>query len=1055
MSKPYFTFLMLVLYYPSSMATDFNEDTRVKIPTILTLTRLGYRYLSLKKTPGISVGIENFMARETTPLYGVHTEIDKKTNIFPQIFFDALRRLNPQADDRDLKKHFNRIQTCLDNDDLGREFYSLLTSPSDIKLVDFDEFSRNTLNVVTELSCGEEEDTFRPDITLLVNGLPLAFIEVKKPNNREGVLAERSRINDRFKNRKFRRYINISQILLFSNNMEYEEGDTEPIQGAFYAAHSKGKSFFNQFREEKDTQAQLYQYVKDEDTEIENYILRDTNYTVLKYGSAEFQTNKSLTTPTNRAIISLFAPERLGELLRFGIAYVNKADEDGREYLEKHIMRYPQFFASKAIQTALDKGVRKGIIWHTQGSGKTALAYFNIHWLTWYFQKQKIIPKFYFIVDRIDLRTQASMEFESRGLKVNAINTKEDFIKDLKRTSVISGHSGEREITVLNIHKFSEESRATTKKDYDVNTQRVYFIDEAHRSYNPKGSFLANLIQSDPNAIMISLTGTPLLGKGEVRMASTKIFGEYIHKYYYDQSIRDGYTLRLIREEIESSYKLNLKTIFENLKVREGDAHLNMIYAHKNFCTPLLEYIVEDMRKSRIRHNDNSIGGMVVCQSSAQAEMLFSLFKTQYQGKAADTYMPNSAILILHDIDDTETRKSNIKNFKSRKIDLVIVFNMLLTGFDAPRLKKLYLGRVIKEHNLLQTLTRVNRPYKNFRFGYVVDFADIKEEFDKTNRSYWKELQEDWGEDLESYSHLFVSQEEIIADIESIKDAIWEYDTANAENFQKEISAIQEKSQLLKIRKALQLAAELYNQIRLNGYGELLAKLDFKKLKILLGEVERRIALINQREALKEKEEISGLLNEALEDAIFMFRKIGEGPLDLAANNFKDMLRKTRESMNSSMDKKDPAWIALKEEIERLLKDRNWEEADEKDLKEGTKIITAIYRRIRELNNKDQRLGNKYNDDPKYMRIHKELLRTNKFSAGERQIFEVLNEIKSTTDLELLNADIIENTGFFERFVRSTVIKKFDKSEISIDIAIADFIKTIIVREYMHERQSA
>ena len=89
-----------------------------------------------------------------------------------------------------------------------------------------------------------------------------------------------------------------------------------------------------------------------------------------------------------------------------------------------------------------------------------------------------------------------------------------------------------------------------------MNTQRVYFIDEAHRSYNPEGSFLANLIQSDPNAIIISLTGTPILRKGEkrVRVASKEIFGDYIHKYYYNQSIADGYTLRLIREEIETEY---------------------------------------------------------------------------------------------------------------------------------------------------------------------------------------------------------------------------------------------------------------------------------------------------------------------------------------------------------------------------------------------------------------------------------------------------------------------------------------------------------------------
>jgi type I restriction enzyme R subunit len=490
------------------MPKDFNEDTRVKIPAILTLTRLGYRYLSIKN----------------------RTDIDQKTNIFTDIFVEKLQKLNPDKDESELKKCFGRIQTCLDNDDLGKEFYNLLTTQSGIKLIDFEKFSNNALNIITELPCGDEEETFRPDITVLINGMPLAFIEVKKPNNRDGVLAERKRINDRFKNRAFRRYINIAQILLFSNNMEYVEGDTEPFQGAFYAASAKERSFFNQFREERNHKARLYGTVKDEDDETENFVLKDTNYAAMKH-SAEFKTNKQIDSMTNRTIISIFSPERISDFLRYGIAYVNRSDDEGREILEKHIMRYPQYFASRAIMACLDKGIRAtlrlrwGIIWHTQGSGKTALAYFNVKWLTDYFQKKKIIPKFYFIVDRIDLRTQASTEFDTRGLKVIPINSKEDFIKDLKKASVLSSLSGEREITVLNIHKFSEDSRATTEKDYDVNTQRVYFIDEAHRSYNPKGSFLANLVQSDPNAIMISLTGTPLLGKGELRIASTKVFG--------------------------------------------------------------------------------------------------------------------------------------------------------------------------------------------------------------------------------------------------------------------------------------------------------------------------------------------------------------------------------------------------------------------------------------------------------------------------------------------------------------------------------------------------
>lgn len=143
--------------------------------------------------------------------------------------------------------------------------------------------------------------------------------------------------------------------------------------------------------------------------------------------------------------------------------------------------------------------------------------------------------------------TQAEKEFTARGLHVETVDSKDNFIRNI-RTIGTANNTGEDTITVVNIQKFSTESIAR-KADYDINVQRVYFLDEAHRSYNPKGSFLANLMASDREAVMIALTGTPLIGEGY----NTKdVFGEYIHKYYYNRSIVDGYTLKLIREGIKT-----------------------------------------------------------------------------------------------------------------------------------------------------------------------------------------------------------------------------------------------------------------------------------------------------------------------------------------------------------------------------------------------------------------------------------------------------------------------------------------------------------------------
>ena len=145
----------------------------------------------------------------------------------------------------------DEITLQLDYDDLGRDFYKSLVATSGIKLIDFTNFNNNSFHVTTELTCKNGDEEFRPDITVLINGIPLVFIEVKKPNNKDGILAERKRINDRFKNRKFKRFANITQMMIFSNNMEYEDGVIEPIQGAYYATSAYQDLNFNYFREEE------------------------------------------------------------------------------------------------------------------------------------------------------------------------------------------------------------------------------------------------------------------------------------------------------------------------------------------------------------------------------------------------------------------------------------------------------------------------------------------------------------------------------------------------------------------------------------------------------------------------------------------------------------------------------------------------------------------------------------------------------------------------------------------------------------------------------------
>ncbi|MGB7649696.1 MAG: type I restriction endonuclease [Gallionella sp.] len=987
--------------------------------------------------------------------------------MFPDLFRSAVAKINPDVDSADIARLLVDVKLLLDNEDLGKAFYERLTARSGIKLIDFTNFDNNSFHVVTELTCKNGDDEFRPDITLLINGLPLVFIEVKKPNNREGVLAERNRIITRSRNPRFRRFINITQLMVFSNNMEYDDGTPQPIEGAFYASPSYDAPSFNYFREEETLN--LADLLADEDDALENEVLRDNNLNVIKH-SPEFISNKSPDTPTNRICTSLFSRDRLSFMLQYALVYVNEADG-----LHKHVMRYPQLFATKAIERKLDAGVRKGIIWHTQGSGKTALAYYNTRFLTDYFQRKGIIPKFYFIVDRIDLLIQAQREFTCRGLTVHTIDSREAFALDIKATLAVHNHTGKAEITVVNIQKFEDDPDVVRTEDYDVSIQRVYFLDEVHRSYNPRGSFLANLTQSDGNAIKIGLTGTPLLGDD---YNSRALFGDYIHKYYYNASIADGYTLRLIREEIATNYKLSLQEALAEVELQQGDIDRKLIYAHPQFVEPMLDYIVRDFEKSRSALNDASIGGMVICDSSEQAKKMFEIFNTVYayqpqpayavqdsalaiiaahqpDSYAARTMLENrvkNAALILHDVGSKQERKDWVEAFKAGKIDLLFVYNMLLTGFDARRLKKLYLGRVIRKHNLLQALTRVNRTYKDFRYGYVVDFADITTEFDKTNKAYFDELQAELGDEIEHYSNLFKTAEEITLEIEAIKDILFSFNVENAEEFSKQISQIQDRTTVLALKKALADARSLYNLIRLQGDYEQLAQLDFQKLNQLYRETCNHLDLLNLKDSIESSSDTANLLNVALEDVLFMFTKVKEEELVLA-DKLKNTLRKTREALADNFDQQDPKFLTLKEELERLFKKKNLNEVTQEEMTANIGALNAIHDKVKELNRQNNQLRAKYQGDTKYTRIHKRLWERGTLTKTERSLFDALIGVKQQADEQVLqNTQLLSNESYFEKMMMPLVIGEFGtRQKIQLNPDASRTINQLVVAEYMNE----
>lgn len=1060
------------------MSSDFNENTRVQVPAALHLCKLGYTYLDK---------IEKY---------------DHSSNILTDIFLSQLAKLNPTLSEQDCKNYLTKFIGCLNNEDLGKEFYSYLSTKSGIRLIDFDNPENNTWHVTTEFTCENEDtkDNFRPDITCFINGLPLVFVEVKKPNNHEGMKAEFDRTNARFRNKAFRRFFNITQLMIFSNNQEYDNNNRVPIQGAFYCCTTKNKAFYNVFREQNKDFVTKYPYEQLPDDIIKK-VCRHRNCQALP-SLPEFNTNCKIDTPTNRILTSMLCRERILFLLRYGFAYVERTIElengEKTTELQKHIMRYQQMFASLAIRRTLDKGIKSGIIWHTQGSGKTALAFYSVKSLTDFFAKKKIAVKFYFIVDRIALMEQAIDEFASRGLNVRSASNRDELMSDIRSNKLVENKEGALEIMVVNIQKFKEDHTPVKIEDsYNTKLQRIFFIDEAHRGYNPEGSFLANLLEADKDAIKIAMTGTPLLRE---ERESWRVFGDYIDTYYYDKSIADGYTLKLMREPIQTVYKEKLTSILDelagNVEVKKSDIDKDKIIEHEKYLNALIDYIIDDIRKFRIEKADNTVAAMVVCKTNPQARKFYELWQKRFEvGKASKftfkmpdgTLMvaepspqygtsfkekPLVATLILHDEGDKEERKEYIEEFKKKQtIDVIIVNQMLLTGFDASRLKKLYLGRKLDGHDLLQALTRVNRPYKDFKYGYVVDFVDIKENFDSTNDRYLKELNRtndasETGEELPVGTAVIESEEEINQKIQEIKNVLWYYDVSNQEEFRIQLDSIEDKNTLYTLRTTLDDAKSLINRIRSSGDSELSEKVRNMlpgTIPTLITEVNHRIERINMLEGNDHKEDVSGIINLALSEIDFSFIKGVPEELAIVINDLKEKFERVQLEFEGNFDQKEEKYVILADEFRSFFRKKGFVPANVKEAKDEAHYMDEVMAKIKEINARNNMLKKKYNNDEKFVRIQKRIQEENIkrsnpiISSNEITLCENLYEMKCLIDSYVdLNPHIVQpsSEAKFKQDVMSNVSKKLFALGVQAAIDDKKYLTNLISNEYIHQYET-
>lgn len=1014
---------------------QFNEDTRVKIPATFQLIRIGYQYQSMNDS-----------------------DIDFDTKIFVNRFKPAIEKINSREfSSSEIKSLITEIHTLIRSNDLGRAFYTRLTdTANDIKLIDFDNPENNDFAVVDELSYTIEKDTdkgsFRPDINILVNGMPLAFLEVKKPNNEGGIQKEFNRmINQRLENPAYKKFFNLIQIVSFSNNMEYEDADDmvpEMIRaGSFYTTPNANKTSFSFFREDDKDYIKDYPYMALDDTFARD-IIKDLGYKPEVYDTESFQAALELDTPCNRFVTSLFDKERFLFLIRYGMMYLSG------KVPQKHIMRYPQFFAVRRIIDRLEKGQMRGIIWHTQGSGKTELAAYANKVIRDYYAKKNTVTRFFFVVDRIDLLRQDNGEFSSRHFAVTTCNSKTGFSTELQTVLPNSGTADKvGEFVVVNIQKF-ESAIPKARNEYDSNIQRVFFIDEAHRSYRAHGEYFKNLILCDPNAVFIALTGTPLLSKRE---RSNLKFGDYIHKYFYDKSIADGYTLRIKREKIDTTERNKIK---QNVHFEERSLDSADVYESDQYINDLGTYIDKDFRNFRLVNTDNTIGGMIVCRSSTQAKKMHAWFKENSQ---------LSTGLVISDPEDTNQSAANKNNQLDFKYeghpDILVVEYMLTTGYDVDRLKKMYLLRGPHAQNLLQTISRVNRPYKSpqgivYKFGYITDFVDIDKEYDRTINDYLKELEEDINdtEDDDGEGHNSLSG--LLADIETIKkrflkaqEDLDDIITApNLEKFSKRLTNLNRET-LQVVKRLLNTMKDCYIEMLLSNDMESAEKVDINQIKDRLKATQERIDFINLRE--KPVSMIDMISDKEIVEIVYEFVVTSITVIDMSNyvigdtseyKDFTDTLHGVQVEIKKNRNKNDIRVVHLNEALKQLFEKMNIK--DISDLPPITEEMKEILKEAQDINRENERLAEIYDGNFALVRTYQDSMIKHQDMSNkdiEAAIKIIYGQIKDIIGIDTL--EVQGRQGFIDE-TKKKVTKELLKSGLYKELNLKNWIDSLLSELY-------
>lgn len=694
-------------------AKDYDERNISQQPAIEVLKALGYRYLTSNKAEVMRGNQFNVILKDVLEekLRELNSYEYKGTTyrFSERNIQQAIRDLDEPLTDGLVKTNEKIYESLM----LGRSYTENLPDGSKksftIQYIDWENVENNVFHVVEEVVVEkmDGQGTARPDIVLYVNGIPFAVIECKKASiSMEQGISQMIRNQGKDYIPQLFKFI---QIVMATNKNETQ-----------YATCNTPKKFWAVWKEED-----------------EDWLQEQISKTVYH----------RLPTNQDKNIISLFHPERLLELTRYFVLF----DKN-----EKKIARYQQYFAIKEIlktveQTDQNGNRQGGVIWHTQGSGKSLTMVMLAKYLLT--EMQNINPKVIVVTDRKELDKQIHRTFHHTRLKASRATSGKHLV------DLINDNSADIVMTL--VHKFDT---AAVKQKPILSRDIFILVDESHRTQY--GELHNKMKQVFPNACYLGFTGTPLMKKEKNTMVK---FGKLIHAYTIADGVRDKAIVPLLYEGKMVEQTVNRKAI---------DHRLEMITRHLNekqkeevmrkwsqferiaSSDQRIKMIAFDINEHFL-HNYKTKGShfkaMLATNSKKEAIRYLEAFEELGDLNCAVVISPPDQREGYHEMDEStddkvqqfwkrmmdkygneEAYEEAIKDefINGDDIDLLIVVDKLLTGFDAPRATVLYVDKPMKEHTLLQAIARVNRLYEGKDYGLIIDYRGLLDKLDEAMEMY-------------------------------------------------------------------------------------------------------------------------------------------------------------------------------------------------------------------------------------------------------------------------------------------------------------------------------